>query len=198
MRPEEVEVLWETLSAMPPEWWNWQVDNGHYTPAVGVAEDAPLQDQLVALIGRDPLLDSVGRPRQVCRSALATVAYTIPPARRGPRRQRGCHGHVSNLPIVVLWIGKVGVPSFEELGVDGRFGDRRPRTCSSICELVDLLGRIDRDDHGEADAASFSFAGPRSAVRGELVEWEQCEHRAPKLERNEVIGVEHKGPPSCW
>lgn len=54
MRPEEVEVLWETLSAMPPEWWKWQVDNGHYAPAVQVPDDAPLQDRLVALIGRDP------------------------------------------------------------------------------------------------------------------------------------------------
>ena len=54
MRPEEVEVLWETLSAMPSEWWKWQVDNGHYAPAVQVPDDAPLQDRLVALIGRDP------------------------------------------------------------------------------------------------------------------------------------------------
>jgi uncharacterized protein (TIGR03086 family) len=54
MQPEEVAVLWETLSAMPPEWWKWQVDHGHYAPAVQVPEDAPLQDRLVALIGRDP------------------------------------------------------------------------------------------------------------------------------------------------
>jgi uncharacterized protein (TIGR03086 family) len=51
---EEVEVLWETLSAMSPEWWEWQVDNGHYARAVHVADDATLQDRLVALIGRDP------------------------------------------------------------------------------------------------------------------------------------------------
>ena len=54
MPPEEVEVPWETLSAMTPEWWKWQVDNGHYAPAVQVPEDASLQDRLVALIGRDP------------------------------------------------------------------------------------------------------------------------------------------------
>ena len=54
MRPEEVEVLWETLSVMSSEWWKWQVDNGHYAPAVEVADDASLQDRLVALIGRDP------------------------------------------------------------------------------------------------------------------------------------------------
>jgi uncharacterized protein (TIGR03086 family) len=52
--PEEVEVLWETLSGMSSEWWKWQVDNGHYAPAVRVPDDAPLQDRLVALIGRDP------------------------------------------------------------------------------------------------------------------------------------------------
>jgi uncharacterized protein (TIGR03086 family) len=54
MPPEEVEVLWETLSRMSSEWWKWQVDNGHYAPAVRVPDDAPLQDRLVALIGRDP------------------------------------------------------------------------------------------------------------------------------------------------
>ena len=54
MPPEEVEVLWGTLSAMPPEWWKWQVDNGHYAPAIQVSDDAPLQDRLVALTGRDP------------------------------------------------------------------------------------------------------------------------------------------------
>jgi uncharacterized protein (TIGR03086 family) len=54
MQTEEVEVLWQTLSAMPPEWWKWQVDNGHYAPAVPVSEDAPLQHRLIALIGRDP------------------------------------------------------------------------------------------------------------------------------------------------
>jgi uncharacterized protein (TIGR03086 family) len=54
MPPEEVEALWKTLSAMPSEWWKWQVDNGHYAPAVRVPDDAPLQDRIVALIGRDP------------------------------------------------------------------------------------------------------------------------------------------------
>jgi hypothetical protein len=54
MLSEEVEMLWELLSAMPPEWWKWQVDNGHYAPAVPVSDDAPLQDRLVALIGRNP------------------------------------------------------------------------------------------------------------------------------------------------
>jgi hypothetical protein len=54
MQAEEVEALWETLSAMPSGWWKWQVDNGHYAPAVHVPDDASLQDRLVALIGRDP------------------------------------------------------------------------------------------------------------------------------------------------
>jgi uncharacterized protein (TIGR03086 family) len=54
MQAEEVEMMWETLSAMPSAWWKWQVDNGHYARAVHVPEDAPLQHRLVALIGRDP------------------------------------------------------------------------------------------------------------------------------------------------
>ncbi|HEY5171554.1 MAG TPA: maleylpyruvate isomerase N-terminal domain-containing protein [Acidimicrobiia bacterium] len=54
MQAEEVEAIWETLSAMPSGWWKWQVDHGHYAPAVHVPDDASLQHRLVALIGRDP------------------------------------------------------------------------------------------------------------------------------------------------
>jgi uncharacterized protein (TIGR03086 family) len=54
MDPEEVDLLWTALSPMSPEWWKWQVDNGHYAPAVSVPEDAPLQDRVLGLIGRNP------------------------------------------------------------------------------------------------------------------------------------------------
>ena len=54
MDPEEVDLLWTTLSPLPPSWWKWQVDNGYYAPAVPVSEDAPLQDRVLALVGRDP------------------------------------------------------------------------------------------------------------------------------------------------
>ena len=54
MDPEEVELLWAALSPQSPDWWKWQVDNGHYAPAVPVPDDAPLQDRVLGLIGRDP------------------------------------------------------------------------------------------------------------------------------------------------
>lgn len=54
MDPEEVEALWKALSPMRPKFWEWQVENGHYAPKVPVPEDAPLQDRLLGLIGRDP------------------------------------------------------------------------------------------------------------------------------------------------
>lgn len=54
MDPDEVDVLWTTLSSMPPSWWKWQVEHGYYAPAVPVPEDAPLQDRVLGLIGRDP------------------------------------------------------------------------------------------------------------------------------------------------
>lgn len=54
MDPEEVELLWAALSPMSPEWWKWQVDNGYYAPAIPVPEDAPLQDRVLGLIGRNP------------------------------------------------------------------------------------------------------------------------------------------------
>jgi hypothetical protein len=54
MDPQEVELLWASLSPMTAEWWKWQVDNGYYAPAVPVPEDAPLQDRVLGLIGRNP------------------------------------------------------------------------------------------------------------------------------------------------
>lgn len=54
MDAEEVEVLWNALSPMRPEWWKWQRDNGNYAAQVEVPEDAPLQDRVLGLIGRDP------------------------------------------------------------------------------------------------------------------------------------------------
>ena len=52
--PTEVDALWEALFPMQPSFWEWQVENGHYAPKVPVADDAPLQDRLLGLIGRDP------------------------------------------------------------------------------------------------------------------------------------------------
>ena len=54
MDSDEVEILWTTLSPMSPDWWTWQHDNGYYAPAVTVPEDAPLQDRVLGLIGRNP------------------------------------------------------------------------------------------------------------------------------------------------
>ncbi len=54
MDSEDVEALWEALSPMRPRWWDWQVANGYYAPKIPVPEDAPLQDRLLGLIGRDP------------------------------------------------------------------------------------------------------------------------------------------------
>jgi uncharacterized protein (TIGR03086 family) len=54
MDAQEIEFLWAVLSPASPAFWKWQVDNGHYAPAVFVPEDAPLQDRVLGLIGRDP------------------------------------------------------------------------------------------------------------------------------------------------
>ena len=52
--PEEVEFLWTTLSTIGPAWWTYHLENGWYAPAVPVPGDAPLQDRVLGLIGRDP------------------------------------------------------------------------------------------------------------------------------------------------
>jgi uncharacterized protein (TIGR03086 family) len=51
--PEEVELLWNSLSQVPHV-WEWQRANGWYAAPVPVPENASLQDRVLGLIGRDP------------------------------------------------------------------------------------------------------------------------------------------------
>jgi hypothetical protein len=53
MDPDEVEYLWTALNGAPKT-WDWQRANGWYGPPVVVREDAPLQDRVPGLLGRDP------------------------------------------------------------------------------------------------------------------------------------------------
>lgn len=53
MDPAEVELLWGSLTGDPAN-WEWQRANGWYAPPVPVPADAPLQDRVLGLLGRDP------------------------------------------------------------------------------------------------------------------------------------------------
>ena len=53
MDPAEVELLWDSVTGAPQQ-WDWQRANGWYAPPVAVPEDAPLQDRVLGLLGRDP------------------------------------------------------------------------------------------------------------------------------------------------
>ena len=53
MDRDEVEFLWTALTR-EPMMWDWQRSNGWYGPPVPVPEDAPLQDRVLGLLGRDP------------------------------------------------------------------------------------------------------------------------------------------------
>jgi uncharacterized protein (TIGR03086 family) len=53
MDATEVELLWNTLSR-DVKVWRWQRDNGWYGEPVPVPQDAPLQDRVLGLLGRDP------------------------------------------------------------------------------------------------------------------------------------------------
>lgn len=53
MDPEEVDLLWGSLTGDPQQ-WDWQRANGWYGPPVPVPDDAPLQDRVLGLLGRDP------------------------------------------------------------------------------------------------------------------------------------------------
>jgi hypothetical protein len=58
---EDLEAMWAALSGQPPAWWRFMRTPGKfgpgivvYGPEVPVPADAPLQDRLLGLIGRDP------------------------------------------------------------------------------------------------------------------------------------------------
>lgn len=53
MDPGEVELLWGSLTGDPGN-WEWQRANGWYGAPVPVPDDAPLQDRVLGLLGRDP------------------------------------------------------------------------------------------------------------------------------------------------
>ena len=51
--PDEVELLWGSLNGAPAN-WEWQRANGWYGAPLPVPADAPLQDRVLGLLGRDP------------------------------------------------------------------------------------------------------------------------------------------------
>jgi hypothetical protein len=51
--PKEVGLLWSSL-LRAPQVWDWQRENGWYAAPVSVPSNAPLQDRVLGLIGRDP------------------------------------------------------------------------------------------------------------------------------------------------
>jgi uncharacterized protein (TIGR03086 family) len=53
MDANDVEFLWRSLSR-DRRVWEWQRENGWYGPPVPVPDDAPLQDRVLGLLGRDP------------------------------------------------------------------------------------------------------------------------------------------------
>lgn len=53
MDPYEVEFLWTSLTHVP-QMWDWQRANGWYGPPVPVRDDAPRQERVLGLLGRDP------------------------------------------------------------------------------------------------------------------------------------------------
>jgi uncharacterized protein (TIGR03086 family) len=53
MDPDEVELLWGSVNGDPRN-WEWQRANGWYGTPVPVPEDAPLQDRVLGLLGRNP------------------------------------------------------------------------------------------------------------------------------------------------
>jgi uncharacterized protein (TIGR03086 family) len=50
---DELEWFWESLTTAP-QVWDWQRQNGWYGAPVPVPDDAPLQDRVLGLLGRDP------------------------------------------------------------------------------------------------------------------------------------------------
>jgi uncharacterized protein (TIGR03086 family) len=53
MDADEVDLLWGSLNGDPTN-WEWQRANGWYGPPVAIPEDAPPQDRVLGLLGRNP------------------------------------------------------------------------------------------------------------------------------------------------
>jgi uncharacterized protein (TIGR03086 family) len=61
MDPRDLDELWAVLSPQGPEWWAFMREPGSfgpgievYGPEVAISADAPLQDRLLGLLGRNP------------------------------------------------------------------------------------------------------------------------------------------------
>jgi hypothetical protein len=50
---DEVQLLWASLNGDPAN-WEWQRANGWYRAPLAVPAEAPLQDRVLGLLGRDP------------------------------------------------------------------------------------------------------------------------------------------------
>lgn len=67
--PDEVDLLWASLNAAKQQ-WDWQRRSGWYAAPVDVPEDAPLQDRVLGLLGRDPRwTPAASRARSTTRDA---------------------------------------------------------------------------------------------------------------------------------
>src|SRR5215469_3825281 len=98
-----------------------------------------------------------------------------------------------DLEVVALRVAEVCRPAGEELRVDGLFCYAGAGGPHPLCQLVDLVGRIDLYADGEADAptARLGFGVP---VTGELGEREHGEDDAAKLEGHELTVVQDLRP----
>jgi len=61
MNPDDVHFLWTLLSPQTPKWWAFMRTPGNFGPGIEVygpefpiSDDAPLQDRLLGLLGRNP------------------------------------------------------------------------------------------------------------------------------------------------
>ena len=99
----------------------------------------------------------------------------------------------SDFEIVVFWIAKIGGAAREELGIDGLFGNPSAGVTHLLGQLIDLIGRINHNSDGEANAraADIWFDLP---VVGKFTDGKQRNDNTSQVECREVIVVDDHGP----
>ena len=103
------------------------------------------------------------------------------------------HVGPGDFEVIAFGVVQVGRAAGEELGVDRRLGHAGARGAHLLGQLIDLLGSVDHDPDGEADAfaAGAWFGVP---VAGELSDREHCQDDAADFECRELFVIDDLWP----
>src|SRR5690348_1222485 len=102
-------------------------------------------------------------------------------------------GRPRHFPVVALRVSEVGITAVEELGGDRVLRDACACRASPLGQLVHVLGPVDSDDDRAAYAAAAALR-VGVGVSAQVIDAEQGEKCAAKLENDEAVGIQDQRP----